>query len=89
MQGNEPLSTVAVGSDRDTGYTREIKPKGEFTQSDDQVRLVATLIKLLHTNMNLLYNLIFKWSILVTFLSLVYMYIYFTYMPVYIYFSKL
>lgn len=39
-QGNEAFRTVAVGSDRDTGYTREIKPKGEFTQRQEQVTTV-------------------------------------------------
>jgi len=37
LDGNEPFTTLAVGSERDTGYTREIKPKGEFTQRQDQV----------------------------------------------------
>ena len=37
FQGGEPFTTIAVGSDRDTGYTREIKPKGEFTQRQEEV----------------------------------------------------
>ena len=47
MQGNEPIPSVAVNSDRDTGYTREIKPKGEFTQRQDQVSYVTVLSFLL------------------------------------------
>ena len=45
MQGNEPFTTIAVGSDRDTGYTREIKPKGEFTQRQDQVNEITSDLK--------------------------------------------
>lgn len=37
LDGNEPFTTVPGGSDRNTGYTREIKPNSEFTARPDQV----------------------------------------------------